>query len=607
MRTEHVITKLANYARKSSEDKERQVLSIPAQTEWAKEIAARFGTEIYETFTEERSAKMPYNRPSFDAMVTRIRKGEIDAIVCWKLDRLSRNPEEAGIILGMLKRGEIKQIITSDREYRPEDNAIISYVDFGMADQYVRDLSKNVKRGLKAKIEAGWRPSGAPLGYLNNLAKPQGERDLIPDPERFELVHRILKLFLSGDYSVRELRAETVKWGLKTRQTKRQGGKYLQISHIYRILTESFYYGYFWTNNSEAGQRELRKGSHKEMITEHEYDLIQAKLGRKGKPRSQKHHNLYTGKIQCGECSSMVTADENYQMICSACKLKFAYRRKNACPRCGIKIENMKKPVMLHYIYYRCTKKKDLTCSQRPLRVRDMEALINKALDDFNLSDVFSKWALEELARDNETAMQDQNAVIDSQQKRHKDVVAELHNLTRLYTSPRNVDGTLMSLEEYETDRGRLLAEKKQLEKEQSNTSRKIEEWMDWAVNSFDFATAARVRFELGPPQDKKSIFMSLSGSNLTLQDGKLSVSLKKPLDFYAIMATRFPTTKIRLGPRKFVTDKGEYLPFEADIPTLRGILNDVRTYFRTVKQHEPFPIFEATNGPTLEGDPLTS
>jgi len=130
---------------------------------------------------------------------------------------------------------------------------------------------------------------------------------------------------------------------------------------------------------------------------------------------------------------------------------------------------------------------------------------------------------------------------------------------------------------------------------------------MDWAITSFDFATAARVRFELGPPQDKKSIFMSLSGSNLTLQDGKLSISLKKPLDFYTIMATRFPTTKIRLEPKKFATDKGEYLPFEADIPALREMLNDVRTYFRTVKLHEPFPIFETPGVPTLKGDSLTS
>ena len=43
----------------------------------------------------------------------------MDAIICWKLDRLARNPEEAGIILGLLKRGDLKLIITIDGEYRP--------------------------------------------------------------------------------------------------------------------------------------------------------------------------------------------------------------------------------------------------------------------------------------------------------------------------------------------------------------------------------------------------------------------------------------------------------------------------------------------------------
>ena len=56
-------------------------------------------------------------RPEFQRMLEQLRKG--DTVIVWKLDRLARNPEEAGIILGLLKRGEIKLIITSDGEYRP--------------------------------------------------------------------------------------------------------------------------------------------------------------------------------------------------------------------------------------------------------------------------------------------------------------------------------------------------------------------------------------------------------------------------------------------------------------------------------------------------------
>ncbi len=57
-----------------------------------------------------------------------------------------------------------------------------------MAQKYVDDLSKNVKRGLKTKIENGWYPALAPVGYLNNTIKVTGENNLIKDPERFALV-----------------------------------------------------------------------------------------------------------------------------------------------------------------------------------------------------------------------------------------------------------------------------------------------------------------------------------------------------------------------------------------------------------------------------------
>ena len=42
-------------------------------------------------------------------------------------------------------------------------------VEFGMANQFIRDLSSNVKRGLRAKVKRGEFPSTAPVGYLNDV------------------------------------------------------------------------------------------------------------------------------------------------------------------------------------------------------------------------------------------------------------------------------------------------------------------------------------------------------------------------------------------------------------------------------------------------------
>ena len=50
----------------------------------------------------------------------------------------------------------------------PSDNVLMMGFEFGMANQYVRDLSTNTKRGLHEKAKRGEYPSVAPIGYLND-------------------------------------------------------------------------------------------------------------------------------------------------------------------------------------------------------------------------------------------------------------------------------------------------------------------------------------------------------------------------------------------------------------------------------------------------------
>ena len=560
------------YCRKSSEDKDKQVLSIESQERELMEFAEKNKLDVYDTFREEESAHKR-GRPEFAKVMALMAQGKANAFLVWQPNRIARNIGDGGLVISYMDEHTIHEVRTPFKTYtNSSDDKFFLLLEFGMAKKSSDDMIVSMRRGHRTKVLQGWRNGIAPIGYLNTKTEGKGENYIKIDPERFELIQRTFKLFLSGEYSVRQLREETIRWGLKTRQTKRQGGRYLQISHIYRILTEPFYYGWFLVKNDQTGERELHKGSHPHMITVEEFDLIQAKLGRKGRPRPQsKHHFLYTGKIECGECGSMVTAEEKHQLICSKCKFKFSYKHRDDCPKCQIKIENMKKPTVLHYIYYRCTKRKNPQCTQKFTRVDNLELLIDQALKKFKLSPEFTQWALEELAIDSEQTIKSQNAVIDSQQNRYKDVITELQNLTQLYTSPKNSQGELLSIEEYEPQRKKLLADKKQLEEAQQDTGKKIEEWIDWTENSFNFSVAAQMWFENGSPEEKKTIFMSLSGSNLTLTDQKLTVSLKKPLNFYELIATKYPSTTIPLEPAKSRTNKRKSLPFAADIPALRG------------------------------------
>ena len=63
------------YARKSTDEPDRQILSIEAQIAELKEFAQKEQLNIVQTFIESQTAKEP-GRPIFNEMLSRIERGE---------------------------------------------------------------------------------------------------------------------------------------------------------------------------------------------------------------------------------------------------------------------------------------------------------------------------------------------------------------------------------------------------------------------------------------------------------------------------------------------------------------------------------------------------
>ena len=188
------------YCRKSSESEDRQVMSLDAQENELKRIAERDGIEIVKVYRESMSAKAP-GRPLFAEMLDLISKGKADAILCWKLDRLARNPVDGGSISWALQKNQIKLIKTHERDYLPSDNVLLMYVELGMSNQYVRDLSENVKRGNREKLRRGEWPNRAPYGYKND----KNTKTLVVVRSQAEKVRQTFELYATGKYSVTDL------------------------------------------------------------------------------------------------------------------------------------------------------------------------------------------------------------------------------------------------------------------------------------------------------------------------------------------------------------------------------------------------------------------
>jgi site-specific DNA recombinase len=532
-----------NYNRKSTEDKERQVMSIGSQVDWAREIADGRDIKIRKMYKEEKSAETPYLRKHFDEMIKDIKKTVINAIICWKLDRLARNPEEAGIILGMLKRGEIKRIITSDREYAPEDNALISYVDFGMADQYSRDLSKNVKRGLETKLKIGWYPSRAPLGYLNTVTWGKGENIIVVDPERYDIVLQMWQMMLTGNYTPPQIAEHFSNENFKTRTTRKFEGKSLSRSGIYKLFNNPFYSGsYEYPKNSGNWY----KGLHKAMVTQEEFDRVQDLLGdNRKRPRPLTRRFAFTGLMRCGHCGAAITAEEKTK------------KQKNGNEH--------------YYVYYRCTKRIDEKCPEKTVELDELSKQIDLVVQGLTISDKFRDWAVKYLHEIRQNEARSNEQLLIEKQKRVVNIVRQLDSLLLKYSSAENLDGSLISDSDYKTLKTSLQYEKRTLESDIEAHSSEMDQWMELSERTFNFARYARIWFENGNLETKRSIFACL-GSNLILKDRKITVELKKPFKFIFENLPEAERELIAVRTSKKPLHDGQIVSFTDQFPKVRRV-----------------------------------
>ena len=522
------------YCRKSSEDNDRQIQSLESQEGVLLDIAKRYDLKIVEILKESKSAKSPDKRPIFDKMIKEIKFGKAQGILCWKLDRLARNPDEAGKIIGMLQRGEIKHIKTNEKDYYPEDNSVISYVEFGIADQYSRDLGKNVKRGMRTKLEKGWYPCKAPLGYENSISKGKGNNDIAKDPKRFETVKRMWQMLLTGNYTAPQiLDIATNEWKFKTHQTNRP----LPLSCIYAMFNNPFYCGRF---EYPKGSGNWYAGKHEPMITEKEFERVQFLLGRTNSPKLQKHQFEFTGIIRCGYCNCGITAEI-----------------KNKKQKCGKTHQ---------YTYYHCTRKKEKHCPEKAIRLEKLVEQANDTVDKLAVPQSFLNWAVKYLYEIRTTEMESQETITQNKQAEIAIINRQLQALFTIYTDPENLNGELINNEEYKNRRNILENQKRSLQESINKYAEQLDEYIQLTQKTFNFATYAYIWFDKGDRDTKRSIFNCL-GSNPILEDQIINFSLHKPFQFIANDKKAVEDEFGQVRTSKNLLNKAETANFLAEFP----------------------------------------
>ena len=354
--------KYIGYCRKSTDEKEKQVLSIDQQIYELKEFASREKIEIVDFLIEKQSAKIP-GRKIFDSLIEKIEQGLIEGIVAWNPDRLARNSIDGGKIIYLIDEGKLLDLKfpTHWFDNTPQGKFMLS-ISFGQSKYYVDNLSQNVVRGLHYKLRQGIWPTMAPFGYKND----RNTRGIVLESKISKIIKISFDKFSKGEItSIKEVQNLLTK-----NKIIGKFGRPITLTKVKKMLSNPFYFGLMNYGKDSV------MGNHPCLVSKRNFDLVQEKLAKRDDKRPHVNVFPFTGFIKCAECGCGITAEKHFKNY----------------PKTRGEVE---------YTYYRCTKKKK-ACSQLYLSSTNLETQLRDIVGSLSLKQLWASRLLEMLKKDEE-------------------------------------------------------------------------------------------------------------------------------------------------------------------------------------------------------------
>lgn len=354
------------YARKSTEQEDKQALSIESQVNEMLALADREKLNIVEIKRESHSSKEVGQRPIYNELLREIREGKFNGILTWAPDRLSRNAGDLGAVVDMMDQKLLIEIRTFSQRFTNNPNEKFLLMILGSQAKLENDNRMvNIKRGMRARCEMGLWPTTAPTGYLNSKRTDQ-KCQVFVDPHRAPIIKKMFEKVAYEKYSGRRLHS----WLKDEIKFKTKNGKHLSVGNIYLILRTPFYYGSF---EYPKGGGNWYQGKHTPLISKELFDQVQETI-QEHIIKAESKEFAFTKLITCGACGSGITADEKFK------------KQKNG---------NVHR-----YVYYGCTKHNDKNCKSGNIREEELIEQLAELLDRIELDESGIREKLrEEIAR----------------------------------------------------------------------------------------------------------------------------------------------------------------------------------------------------------------
>ena len=185
----------AVYIRVSTEDQAREGFSLGEQKEKLLQLCAFKGYEVFKVYEDAGiSAKDMEHRPAFQEMLSDMKKGKINYIVAYKLDRVTRSVRDLEELISVLEQYNCFLVCDRDDVNTSTANGRFFVRMLTVLSQLeIEIVSERTKFGLNGAIKSGHLPGVLPLGY-----KKDGNKKTIIDETTKSVIERIFRMYLEG-------------------------------------------------------------------------------------------------------------------------------------------------------------------------------------------------------------------------------------------------------------------------------------------------------------------------------------------------------------------------------------------------------------------------
>lgn len=297
------IQRVAIYARVSTEEQAKEGFSIAAQLQTLRQYAQIYNWEVIDEYVDEGiSGKSVKGRPEMKRLIKDVENERFDAVIVWKISRLSRNMLETLMILDKFEEYNVKFISYSENfDTSSPIGRLVLQIMASIAEMERNTLAENVKLGMKQRALEGRWNGGVVFGY--DTVKKQ----LVINEKEAEVVQLIFHMYANGK-GLRAISNHLNKAGYKTKRNR-----YFSINGVAQILDNVIYIGKIswlkfenWESKRRKGKNPnpiLVEGKHEPIISDELWSVVRAR--RKSKSFKQRQSNepfLLSGLLRCPDC-----------------------------------------------------------------------------------------------------------------------------------------------------------------------------------------------------------------------------------------------------------------------------------------------------------------